>query len=135
MLLLLCRAKIVVLTQTALQASNRNFNVFTFLCVKKCKERLNASCMPSLMQSEDMIGFDWIFGVLAPRSTIFQLYHGDQFQWWMKPERTTDHGQTTGKLYHLRMRVECTLFCILQKPNTDCCRRSLETSMFLHLCV
>jgi hypothetical protein len=27
------------------------------------------------------------------------------------PERTTDHGQATGKLYHLRLRVECTLFC------------------------
>ena len=30
------------------------------------------------------------------------------------PERTTDHGQATGKLYHLRLRVECTLFCYLQ---------------------
>jgi hypothetical protein len=29
------------------------------------------------------------------------------------PERTTDHGQAAGKLYHLRMRVECTLFCNL----------------------
>jgi hypothetical protein len=26
------------------------------------------------------------------------------------PERTTDHGQATGKLYHF----ECTLFCKLQ---------------------
>jgi hypothetical protein len=25
-----------------------------------------------------------------------------------------DHGQATGKLYHLRLRVECTLFCNLQ---------------------
>jgi hypothetical protein len=25
------------------------------------------------------------------------------------PERTTDHGQATGKLYHLPLRVECTL--------------------------
>jgi len=30
------------------------------------------------------------------------------------PERTTDLGQATGKLYHLRLRVECTLFCNLQ---------------------
>ena len=30
------------------------------------------------------------------------------------PERTTDHGQATGKLYHFRLRVECTLFCNLQ---------------------
>ena len=29
-------------------------------------------------------------------------------------ERTTDHGQATGKLYHMRLRVECTLFCNLQ---------------------
>jgi hypothetical protein len=36
-----------------------------------------------------------------PLSAIFQLYHGDQFKWWKKPEypeRTTDHGQATGKL-------------------------------------
>ena len=32
------------------------------------------------------------------------------------PERTTDHGQAiaTGKLYHLRLRFECTHFCNLQ---------------------
>ena len=29
-------------------------------------------------------------------------------------ERNTDHGQATGKLYHLRLRVECSLFCNLQ---------------------
>jgi hypothetical protein len=29
-----------------------------------------------------------------------------------KKERNTDHGQATGKLYHLRLRVECTLFVI-----------------------
>jgi 23S rRNA maturation-related 3'-5' exoribonuclease YhaM len=26
------------------------------------------------------------------------------------PERTTDHKQATGKLYHLRLQVESTLF-------------------------
>ena len=29
-------------------------------------------------------------------------------------KRTTDHGQATGKLYHLRLRVECTFFYNLQ---------------------
>jgi hypothetical protein len=28
------------------------------------------------------------------------------------PERTTDHGQATAKLYHLRLRVECTFYVI-----------------------
>jgi len=28
--------------------------------------------------------------------------------------RTTDYGQATGKLYHLRLRAECTLFCNVQ---------------------
>ena len=27
-------------------------------------------------------------------------------------DRTKDHGQAIGKLYHLRLRVECTLFVI-----------------------
>jgi len=29
-------------------------------------------------------------------------------------EAREDHGQATGELYHLRLRVECTLFCNLQ---------------------
>jgi len=29
-------------------------------------------------------------------------------------KRTTDPGQATGKLYHLRLPIECTLFCNLQ---------------------
>ena len=28
------------------------------------------------------------------------------------PEKTTEHGQATGKLYNLRLRVECTFFVI-----------------------
>ena len=29
-------------------------------------------------------------------------------------DRTTDHGWAIGEPYHLRLRVECTLFCNLQ---------------------
>ena len=72
-----------------------------------------------IMCKDEMVNLqiiDWlIFGVLMPLSAIFQLYHGDQFKWWKKPEyleRTTDHGQATGKLYQLRLRVEYTLFVI-----------------------
>jgi hypothetical protein len=32
--------------------------------------------------------------------------------------RTTDHGQATGKLYHLRLRVECTL-SVIYKAGRD----------------
>jgi hypothetical protein len=34
--------------------------------------------------------------------------------WQPVDGRTTDHGQATGKLYHLRLRVECTPLCNLQ---------------------
>jgi hypothetical protein len=63
------------------------------------------------------INFDLIFGVSTPLSAVFQLYHGDQFKWWRRleyQERTTDPGQATGKLYHLRLQFECSLFSNLQ---------------------
>ena len=85
----------------------------------RCLETLTLGVVirdvPLIMQQIIMISIFFIFVVLTPLSTIFQLYHGNQFQWWKKPEypeRTTDHGQATGTLYHLR--VECILFCNLQ---------------------
>ena len=54
----------------------------------------------------------------TPFSIIFQLYHGNQFQLWRQPEypeRTTAQGQATGKLYHLRLRADCTFLCLIYK--------------------
>jgi hypothetical protein len=70
------------------------------------------------LQKRVVTSSDWffdlilIFGVLKPLSAIFQLYHGDQLWWWKKPEypeRTTGHGQATGKPYHCNMKRTCKI--------------------------
>ena len=35
------------------------------------------------------------------------------------PERTTDHGQAAGKLYHLRLWVECTFFFVIYSAGCE----------------
>jgi len=64
-------------------------------------------------------GYDFILFIVfnATFSNISAISWRPALVVWKKPEypeRTIDHGQATGKLYHLRLWVECTFFCNLQ---------------------
>jgi hypothetical protein len=62
----------------------------------------------------DLIWFDLLCS--TPLSAIFQLYQRpvllvEEAEY---REKTTDHGQATSQLFHLQLRVECTILCNLQ---------------------
>jgi hypothetical protein len=88
---------------------------FIFVIVSDLCELKRIWLFISIMPLEIQLSRKNEFWCLTPLSAIFQLYHGDQFYWWRMPEypeRTIDPGQATGKLYHLRLRAEGTLFVI-----------------------
>ena len=88
---------------------------FIFVIVSDLCELKRIWLFISIMPLEIQLSRKNEFWCLTPLSAIFQLYHGDQFYWWKMPEypeRTIDPGQATGKLYHLLLRAEGTLFVI-----------------------
>jgi len=73
--------------------------------------------------------FGWVWFMVF--NTIFQLYHGGQFYWWMKPEyteKTPDLPQVTDEVHHIIMLYRIHLawagfeLKTLVQIDTDCIR-------------
>ena len=85
-------------------------NTYTFCTIIVHHSHLKTSDLVKLKWQLAWLDFEIFVGCfglwcLMLHSTIFQLYHGCQFYWCRKPEKTTDLLQATDKCYHTIIHV------------------------------
>ena len=97
------------------------YTVYMFLFMIYYKSFFRNKYFFLFIQSEIILiiiffSFEYEFELwcLTPLSAIFQLYQDDNFSGGGSQREPPTQGKKLVNFYHLRMRVECTLFCNLQ---------------------